>query len=341
MCNLRRMFALLIVGLLSTVAGGCKQKESGNKSEPVVLYTSIDEAFARQIIDRLKEDVGLEVRMLTDAEAGKTTGLVKRLRAEADNPRADVFWSSELFHTILLAREGILEPYDSPAAADIPSRYRDPEHRWAAVGLRGRVLAFDPNRVLPEELPTHWEMLGEPRHASRLSIANPLFGTTGGHVAAMFALWGEERARNFLTRLHQSDTRIAAGNSSAVRDVIAGRAAICATDTDDVWVAQRQGASLDLRYLDMGDGGTLLIPTSVGIVAGCKHPGQARKLVDFLVSAELERRLARTDSRNIPVRPALRAELNLELPPETRVSFQEVADHMPVAAQAVREIVIR
>ncbi len=331
---------LLVAGALLVVfaaAGvGCKEAP-----ERIVLYTSVDEAFARQIIERFGQATDLEVEMLTDSEAGKTTGLVKRIRIEAAGPRADVFWSSELFNTILLARAGLLEPYNPPTAADIPPRYRSSKHHWTAIGLRARVLAFDPEKTPPGELPTHWEMLAEPQHASRLSLANPLFGTTHGHVAAMFALWGEERARDFLTHLRDGGVRIAAGNSSAVRDVIAGRTAICATDTDDVWVAQRQGASLDLRYLDMGDGGTLLIPTSVGIVAGCKHPEHARKLVDFLVSAEVERLLARTASRNIPVRPALRAELNLELPPETQVPFEQVADQMAASAAAVREILIR
>jgi len=329
------VLACLLAGVLAAV-GGCKERP-----EHVVLYTSVDEAFARQVVDRFKKTTGLDVEVLTDAEAGKTTGLVKRIRSEAAGPRADVFWSSELFNTILLAREGLLEAYDPPAAADVPPRYRDPEHRWTAVGVRARVLAFDPERTPPEALPTHWEMLSQPRNASRLSFANPLFGTTHGHVAAMFALWGEERTRDFLTGLRDGGGRIAAGNMSAVRDVIAGRAAICATDTDDVWVAQREGASLELRYLDMGDGGTLLIPTSVGIIAGCRHPKRARELVDYLVSAEVERLLAGTDSRNIPVRAALRTELNLELPPETQVPFERVADNMATSATAVRDILIR
>ncbi|MFH0983275.1 MAG: extracellular solute-binding protein [Planctomycetota bacterium] len=322
--------------ILTSVVLGCKEKP-----ERLVLYTSLDEVFARQVIERFERDTGLEVEMLTDAEAGKTTGLVNRIRAEAGRPRADVFWSGELFNTILLAREGLLEPYTPQPGADIPPRYRDPQHRWTAIGLRARVLAFDPKLTLPEEVPTQWEMLAEPRYAARLSLANPLFGTTHGHVAALFALWGEERAKRFLTGLHEGGVRIAAGNSAVVRDVIAGRAAFGATDTDDVWVAQRKGASLDLRYLDLGDGGTLLIPTSVGIVTGCRHPAPARRLVDFLVSAEVERMLAGSDSRNLPVRPGLRAELNLQLPPETQVSFEQVADEMRRSAAAVREILIR
>ncbi len=173
------------------------------------------------------------------------------------------------------------------------------------------------------------------------TIANPLFGTTRGHVAAMFALWGPERATAFLTNLRDGGLLLSDGNSSAVRAVMANRAKIAATDTDDVWVAQRSGASLDLRYLDMGDGGTLMIPCSVAMIKGCRHGDTARALVDFLVSQEVERMLAESDSRNVPVRPALRESLGLAWPPETHVAFDAIADALEESERAVREILIR
>ena len=131
------------------------------------------------------------------------------------------------------------------------------------------------------------------------------------------------------------------GNSAAVRALIAGRVEFAMTDTDDVWVAQREGASLDLRYLDLGDGGTLLIPCSAAIIKGGPGREAAESVVNFLVSAEVERMLARSDSRNIPVREALRKELSLTLPPVSRVKPEAVADAMDAAIEAAREILIR
>ena len=39
------------------------------------------------------------------------------------------------------------------------------------------------------------------------------------------------------------------------------------------------------------DQGTLTIPCTVGLVAGAKHPEPAKKLIDYLLSAEVERKL--------------------------------------------------
>lgn len=338
-----RRRVIWVACLAFLLIGACEPAAQGNKREPVTVYCSVDEAFARRVLELFRTRTGADVTVVFDSEAGKTTGLVNRIISEADSgrPRADVFWSSELFNTILLARRGLLSPYDSPAAADIPSAYRDLKHRWTGVAVRARVLAFDPAKTSRAALPTTWKALGDPKYVAHVAFANPLFGTTRGHVSAMFALWGRDRGRAFLTRLREGGAFIADGNSAAVRALLAGRVRYAATDTDDVWVAQRSGASIDLVYPDMGDGGTLLIPCSVAIVKGSRHSEGAKKLVDFLVSAEVERLLAESDSRNLPVRDALRRELGITWPAASRVEFEAVADAMDEAVRAVREILIR
>src|SRR5438874_7628232 len=134
---LRTLFALFMTLLVT----GC------NRSAPpkeVVLYTSIDEPVARPIVDAFTQSTGIKVILKTDSEASKTAGLVERLRAERANPQADVFWNNEPFHTINLAEEGVLAAYDSPAAKDVLEAYKDPRHRWAADGLRMRMIATAP-----------------------------------------------------------------------------------------------------------------------------------------------------------------------------------------------------
>ena len=332
--GIREPLRWLIAGAL--LATGCGPR-SEKTARPVVVYCSVDESFARQVFRRFEQRTKIEVSVLFDSEAGKTTGLVNRIIAEAEagRPRAEVFWSSEVFNTILLARRGLL------AAHDIPGRFKDLHHLWTATAVRARVLAFDPQRTPRETVPTSWEALSQPAYAGRLALANPLFGTTRGHVAAMFEIWGEDRGRAFLSQLHEGGCRIDDGNSSAVRSLIAGRVDFAATDTDDVWVARRSGASIEMVYPDMGDGGTLLIPCTVALIDGLRSAQGARRLVDFLVSAEVERMLAESRSRNIPVRAWLRSELGIAWPAETKVDLGAVADAMDDAVAAVREILIR
>jgi iron(III) transport system substrate-binding protein len=325
----------------SPESGSPESTSAADDDDPVVLYCSVDEEFGREVIAAYEGWTGREVQVVFDTEAGKTTGLVRKIEAERDRPRADVFWSSELFNTILLGRQGLLAPYDSPSAADIPERYRDQNHLWTAFGVRGRVVAYNPQEVDEAAVPTTWAQLAEPSFASKVAVANPIFGTTRGHVAAMFALWGEDEGSAWLMKLSEGEALVSDSNSATVRAVLAGRVQFAATDTDDVYVANRSGATLEVAWLDMGDGGTLLIPNSVALLAGAPHPEAARKLIDYLVSAEVERRLAESTSGNIPVRESLRGELEMVWPPETSVSFDDIADAMEASSQAVREILLR
>ncbi len=340
----RVVHALTVVAAISAALSPAIARPPENGGKGIVnVYCSVDEGFARDILERFEKQTGANIAVTFDSEAGKTTGLFNKIVAESRSgrPRADVFWSSELFNTILLARKGLLSPYQPKTAADIPERYKDKNHLWTALALRGRVLAFDPARASPEEGTIRWEDMAQPSIAKYTVIANPLFGTTRGHVSAMFALWGPKRARAFLQSFRDHGGQIADGNSTAVRRVISGQAAFAATDTDDVFVAQKTGVALEFVYPDMGDGGTLLIPCSVALIKGRPDNAAARKLVDYLISADVETLLAKSDSHNIPVRQALRNRLDMQLPPETSIGFDKITDAMETAMEAVREILLR
>ena len=267
--------------------------------------------------------------------------MVNRIRNEAARPRADVFWSSEVFNTILLAREGLLATYRPPTAEDIPDRFKDPDGRWTAIGLRGRVIVFDSSRTPPDQVPTRWADLADEKWRGRVIMANPQFGTTRGHVASWFAMWGTERATQFLQALHDNGIIIADGNSAVVRQVMSGKADLGMTDTDDVRVARRQQPTLDLVYADQGDGATLWIPNTIALLKGAPHAERARRLIDFLVSADVEEMLARSDSGNVPVRADLRDRLGMAHPQIGSLSYQRIADHMTEAIAVAREILLR
>ncbi len=311
------------------------------------MYCSVDDAFARPLLADFDSRTGLSVQPLFDSEAGKTTGLIERLRAERRRPVADVWWSSEIFGTINLAAGGLLKPSRPASAQDLPDRYRDSQGRWVAFGLRARVIAYDPRRVSPNAVPRRWAELSQPEYASRVALANPQFGTTRGHMAVMLDLWGEEAFVEFLNGLARNEIRIADGNSQSVLMVTRGQVDFAWTDTDDVYVAQMRGDSVALVFpdLDAPDGrsipGTLWIPNTVGLVAGGPNPQAARRLIEYLASSELELQLARSTSGNIPVRPKLVRQLDRIAPTPAAVDYQAAASVMPRSDDLTRTILLR
>jgi iron(III) transport system substrate-binding protein len=277
--------SILVIGI---VAAAC----SGTGNRAVVVYTSVDQPFSEPILDQFEEETGIEVQAVYDTEATKTTGLVSRLLAERDRPQADVFWSSEIAQTLSLTEEGILASYDSPEAAGIPAEFRDPESRWTGIGYRARILLVNTDLMVPGEYPASiFDLTDDDLSGDQKAIANPLFGTTATHAAVLYAALGAERAQSFFQDLADRGVRVVDGNS-VVRDmVVAGEIHYGMTDTDDAQIAIDAGEPVEIVFPDQEGMGTLLIPNSVALVADGPNPEQARALIDYLVSRELERSL--------------------------------------------------
>ena len=127
-----------------------------HQSQTITVYVSADEQIAREVIDAFTEQTGIRVKWVGDTEASKTTGLVTRLRREAQRPVADVFWSSENIGTIQLASVGVFAPYHSRVTESWPEQYRDAGGLWYAFSPRARVIAYDPLKTEVSNMPTYW-----------------------------------------------------------------------------------------------------------------------------------------------------------------------------------------
>lgn len=310
--TLRRRAALVLAGW--ALAAGCGQdappeERRAEPAGPVVVYSSVDDVFARPLAQRFQEQTGIEVRLVPDTEETKSTGLLNRLIAERERPRADVFWSGDPVRAAVLKRRGISAPYRSPAAAELPPRFSDPEGHWTGFSARARVLIYNRDEVPEAQAPASVLDLMEPRFRGRTCLANPLFGTTSMHAAALFSVLGEPRARQFFEGFAANGGRIVSSNGEVRRQVASGECAVGITDTDDANVARLEGKPVGIVFPD-GAGietgmGTLVVPNAAVLIAGAPHPEAGRRFIDFLLAPESEKALAESEAAQMPVRPGL------------------------------------
>lgn len=136
-------------------------------------------------------------------------------------------------------------------------------------------------------------------------MANPLFGTTSMHAAALFDVMGEAEARAFFDGLHQNEVSVLSSNGEVRRRVAAGEFAFGLTDTDDANVAITEGKPVELVYPDAEGQGTLVVPNAAVLIAGAPHPENAGRFIDFILSAEVEQALAESEAAQMPLRPGV------------------------------------
>lgn len=334
----RTIVGIAIAPILLCLAG------CGKEPSVVVVYTALDEMYSRPVLDEFETRTGTEVRAVYDTEAAKTTGLVTRLIAEQTRPRADVFWNNEVAQTIVLKNKRVIEPYLSPSAEPIPAKFKDPEGYWTGFAARARVIIY--NTDLVQDPPTLVHDFLKEEWSGKAAIAVPLFGTTATHAAALFAFWGDEEAEDFFRGLLDNDVAVLAGNAT-VRDMVArGEYSIGLTDTDDANGAIEDGLPAKWLLPDQEPGGlgTLVIPNTVALVKRGPNPDAGKALIDFLLSPEVEGKLARMRSIQIPLNPSVEAPENVPDLAKIKtidVSFESTAAKMAVAAEFVQKEFLR
>ena len=304
----RRTWACLLLfapAILLLIACGSSQETC------VVLYCAQDQEFAESSLAEFKKRTGMEVAPKFDTEKDKSVSLFTELKKEKGGPRCDVFWNNEILNTIRLQQQGLLEPYESPSAKPYPDRWKGPEHSWHAFAGRARVLVVNTDLVKPEDMPKGLMELTEPRWKNRVVIAKPIFGTSATQGACLFAALCAEKAKEYYRGLKANGVQVAADNKQVAEWVGQGRTplgqkvAFGVTDTDDTLEEIDAGHHVKMVFPDSDapeerQDGDALHPQYALHPQGLAEPRRrARKLVDYLLSTEVESRWRR--------RPAIRS----------------------------------
>lgn len=333
----RLLVCFLVVAALTSA--GCNERP-GRQNE-VVVYTALDREFSEPIFKSFTMQTGVVVRPKYDTESTKTVGLTQAIFAERERPRCDLFWNNEILNTLRLERDGLLRAYAYPDADAFPQFARSPKGLWYGFAARARVLIVNTNQIAEARWPKSINDMTDPQWYDRVGMAKPLFGTTATHAACLFSVWGEEKAEEFF-RSVKRNAHILAGNKQVARAVATGQLAFGLTDTDDALIELEAGMPVTIVYPDQAEGelGTLFIPNTLALIEGSPHPEAAEQLLSFLLSADVERRLAEGPSGQIPLRDGVPASDRVKTPEQVRameVDFETAAARWDTTASFLKK----
>lgn len=278
---------LLILSILGITACGTSPDE-------VTVYCTVDQVFSEPILKDFERETGIRVKAVYDTEETKSTGVMNRLIAEKGNPQCDVFWSGDPVRNGVLQSRGITEPFESEQTRLIPAQFKESTNHWIGFSARARVLIYNKKLISPDSIPQSVFGFTQPRFKGKFTIANPLFGTTTFHMAALFVSQGDEKIRSWMDDLKANGVVVAASNGDVKKRVMNGELAFGLTDTDDAFEAKKESDEVDYVFLDQQEGGigTLIMPNALSLIKGSPRGENGRKLADYLLSRETEAKLA-------------------------------------------------
>ncbi len=281
-------FNLLLFIILSVI--GCSDSHKPNNGI-VIVYTSVDQVFSSKILKQFEEDTGIIVKGVYDTEASKAVGLEKRLLAEKNNPRADIFWNSEFMRTARLEDAGVFEVYKRNTDDYSSEKYYSPNGLWYGMGGRARVFIINKNLLMKNQYPSSLVDIVKPEFKGKIVIAIPYIGSTSTHFAALYHKIGESKFKDFLIGLKNNDVAMLSGNS-IVKDAVGnGKFAIGIVDTDDALLGIDQGLPIEMVYYDQEKDGVFSFFQTLSLVKGGRNSINGKILMEYLLRDTIEQQL--------------------------------------------------
>ncbi len=266
----------------------------------LTVYCSILEEQCREGVAMFEKATGIKVAMVR-----KSTGEVfAQLKAEAANPKADVWWGGPAEPHLQAGEEGLLEGYKSAKLAEI--------HDWAArlgeqsqgrsAGIYLGALGFGYNtevlkkKGMPE--PKCWADLLDPKFKDDVQMADPnSSGTAYVMLATIVQLMGEEKGFAYMKALHKNISQYTKSGIAPVKAVGLGETAVAIAFMHDMVTQQLSGAPIKTLAPCEGTG---YETGAVSLVKGTKNPDGAKKFFDFALSKEAQDINAKLKIHSIP-----------------------------------------
>lgn len=288
----RRGLAAALVGL--ALASGAAA------AAPLVVYCTHDPDACELAASTFTRETGIAVAMTR-----KATGEVyAQLRAERENPKADVWYGGTFDAFLQGAAEGLFAPYRSPNLAELqPWAQREARETGdRAVAIYRIVLGFGINTDVAAKrglaAPRCWSDLVRPDYRREIELSNPVTSGTGYTIlVTLIALYGEDGAFDYLRRLAPNVIRYTQSGTAQGPSVARGEVGVGVTFAHEFVTQQLQGFPVEITIPCEGTGDAL---GGMALVAGGPNPTEARAFYDWALTKSAQELANRTRNLILP-----------------------------------------
>jgi iron(III) transport system substrate-binding protein len=244
----------------------------------------------------------------------KATGeLFAQIKAEAANPKGDVWWAGAGDAFLQAAEEGLLETYKSPNLGQLHdwARREAELSRYRVAGVYGGVLALGYNTELLEKrklpVPRCWKDLLNPVYKGEVMLSNPnSSGTAYLMLASLVQIFGEDEAFRYMKALDANVNQYARSGIGPMTAITRGETAIGSTVLHGVINEIVRGFPVKPVLPCEGVGYEV---GSMAILKGARNLENAKKFFDWALTADAQRigldlkEYAIPTNKNVPLPP--------------------------------------
>lgn len=264
------------------------------------IYCSMQLEWCSLAGNEFQKQTGVKVNV-SHKGSGETFA---QLKAEASNPKGDVWFGGTGDPHLQAAEENLTEPYQSPNLKDL--------HPWATfqaqvagyktVGVYAGALGFGFNTELLAkkklEAPKCWMDLTKPEYKGDVQMANPAAsGTAYTALATVVQIMGEDKAFEFMKALHRNISQYPRSGAGPIKSAARGETAIAVTFMHDVSTELKNGFPVGMSGPCEGTGYEV---GSMSILKGARNMENAKRFYDWALTPDAQKLAAQARSFQLP-----------------------------------------
>ncbi len=210
--------------------------------------------------------------------------------ARAGRLQADVFDGTNTIDPLQDA--GLVEPYLVDAAKSYPQDYRDKAGLWTTMNVYFLTVGYNTDLVKGADIPKTYDDLLNPKWAGKMAwTTDPTSSGPPGFIQNILAVKGKETGMDYLSKLAaQKPVNIPASQRVVLDKVIAGEFPIgLMIFNHHVAISAEKAAPIAWARTEP------LVATAnlLSIVKGAPHPNAAKLFVEYVLSEEGQREVAK------------------------------------------------
>ncbi|MEP4035587.1 ABC transporter substrate-binding protein [Pseudophaeobacter sp.] len=280
----------LAIALASPLAAGASELK---------VVCSAGQDWCDLMANAFERETGIDVAMVR-----KSTGeTLAQLRAEASNPKIDVWWGGTGDPHLIAAAEGLTQPSDVDTsellawAANISkiSDGRTVGIYAGALGIAYNVEILEGKDIPP---PACWKDLADPIYRGEIQVANPnSSGTAYTELATLVQLFGEDDAYKLLTEIGRNVNQYTKTGAAPTKAAARGETGISIGFMHSMVRSISTGFPLKIVAPCEGTGYEV---GAVSIIEGAHNLEEAKKWVEFSLDPAIQSRSVEVQSFQVP-----------------------------------------
>ena len=285
------MLSLALLGTSVSLTGcGSSSKKAENGELNLFIWT---EYVPDSVISDFEKEYGIKVNVSTFSS---NEDMLAKVKSE-DEGTYDIVQPSDYMVESMIKQE-MLEKLDQKALtnlSNIGDQYLDPSYdpgNVYSVPYQGGVAAIGVNTDKVKTDIKGYKDLLNPELKGKIASADPTASSSAMmHIETILTDFGgltleNEEGWNVVSELIKNlDGKLASGSSSAWKSVADGEMTVVLTYEEAGIALARSGANIAIVYPEEG---TVLTPSTVGLIKNCSHPENGKLFIDFVLSQEVQ-----------------------------------------------------